>query len=536
MDNNSLYFDSFETLVLKSLFNKKQKRILWFVNSWIGRKLLKIKTKYKVVFVTPNSYHQKVGKNKYKARFFNYNKVAKFALDPLLRLEYILQVPRLRESMVLRFASIISFVLLGKGEISTVVFFSTTDNFENSANGCITYRNSGQSWTTIRNGTSGSFEGDYLGAEDITTNWFSIYRAGFTYDTSSIPDGATISSSTFSISTNGGTLNNAQNIGLVTHTWANPVSPVGDDYDQFGSTEGCDSRYALSTTNPTNYSFALNSTGLSWISKTGYTKLALRSSKDLDNSAPTARNYIVYTPSNADLSVTYTTGSPSPSLSPSLSPSASQSPSASPSASESRSPSASQSPSSSPSASESRSPSASQSPSSSPSSSESRSPSLSPSPSASPSASESRSPSLSGSPSPSLSPSASQSPSASESPSPSATPSASPSASESRSISLSPSLSPSVSESSSTSPSPSATPSSSPSASQSPSSSVSASISLSPSLSPSASPSSSISASPSVAFYIDKYTENDPCEVEPDYQDKYSDNNPTYQDKYRNFY
>lgn len=58
---------------------------------------------------------------------------------------------------------------------------------------------------------------------------------------------------------------------------------VVEDFDQSGTTEGAD-RQTITTTGWKT--FALNATGLSWISKTGYTKLGLKTALDIDNTAP----------------------------------------------------------------------------------------------------------------------------------------------------------------------------------------------------------------------------------------------------------
>ncbi len=318
-------------------------------------------------------------------------------------------------------------------------------------------------------------------------------------------------------------------------TQASNTSLEDDDFNECGDVDDPDKGSAdFDITNISvddDLSCSLNSTGLGWISKTGYTKLGMREGHDIededvgDSSSDIASRIIVraseYTGTDYDpyLSVTYTTPSASlsPSISPSQSPSASFSPSFSPSLSPSVSPSLSASLSSSispsasfsPSISSSVSPSASLSPSFSPSLSASLSPSLSPSisssvsPSASlsPSISPSFSPSLSPSLSASLSPSLSPSISSSISPSASLSPSFSPSLSASLSASLSPSISPSQSPSASFSPSfsPSLSASASPSFSPSISPSQSPSVSFSPSLSPSLSASLSASLSPSIS-------------------------------------
>jgi len=135
------------------------------------------------------------------------------------------------------------------------------------------------------------FQGEFAGT-------YIISRIGFIFDTSAIPDTATITSATLYIKSTGGgdgsETTNPANGALVGYTPSSDTAPVADDFLQFGLTRFCDTdvtRTAFAT-GSTYKSWVLNATGLAAISKTGNTRLGLRPSNDFsDATAPTARSY-----------------------------------------------------------------------------------------------------------------------------------------------------------------------------------------------------------------------------------------------------
>jgi len=229
------------------------------------------------------------------------------------------------------------------------------------------------SWSTVRGQSSGNVSQGNT-SDNVRARWvgdpynsYYIDRIFLPFDTSSLPDNAEIVSAMLVVvftSASGGT----RGIGMVQTTQSDPANLASGDYSRMGTTEGA-TRETVTEASYVYYEF--NSTGLTWINKTGYTLLGLRDGKDIDNTAPsdnTARQIALYEDGTFEpyLVVVYNTNSPSqsPSSSPSNSasaslspsPSKSPSPSLSPSASMSISPSASKSPSASESASTSPSP------------------------------------------------------------------------------------------------------------------------------------------------------------------------------------
>ena len=129
------------------------------------------------------------------------------------------------------------------------------------------------------------------------TDNFDISRCFLPFDTSSLPDDATIDSATLSIYVTVKNDADIVSLVLVQTTQASTSSLVLDDFDQCGTlnspTEGA-ARITVSGLTLNAYNdFTLNATGLTWISKTGFTKLGIRISRDGDNSEPTGVNNMV---------------------------------------------------------------------------------------------------------------------------------------------------------------------------------------------------------------------------------------------------
>ena len=177
---------------------------------------------------------------------------------------------------------------------------NTTDTFYSSTGGDGTIRrgpNTQTTWTAARDTADGEVAAagnvsDFIFADRETGTNFTVSRQFYPFDTSSIPDTDTISSATFSFyQTNAGS--GVRSVGLVQTSQASMSSLALADFDTCGAVNSATEGATRVTATAVQYQdFALNATGLTWIDKTGYTKLGTRLSKDLDNSAPAAREYI----------------------------------------------------------------------------------------------------------------------------------------------------------------------------------------------------------------------------------------------------
>ena len=150
-------------------------------------------------------------------------------------------------------------------------------------------------WATSRGAATGDSTGDaaYMGGELSAT--YDIYRYFLKFDTSSLPDTAIITSATLELYFVARDTTNDFTIATQTHTAPNETLATAD-FDALTvdtPTEFSDRSANVSTLTLNVYtSFTLNAAGLAAISKTGYTLIAVRSSKDVDNATPTGRSYV----------------------------------------------------------------------------------------------------------------------------------------------------------------------------------------------------------------------------------------------------
>lgn len=167
-------------------------------------------------------------------------------------------------------------------------------------------RQSNASWATCRNATSCTVQSGistgYM-ASELESGVYNIYTGFWMFDTSSIPNTDTINSATFSVSLNGDNqTGNSQTLAIGQTTLATWNSPVSGDFDGRGHTGSLGSGNVTHPNGATTgyLDFALNSTGLGWIARSGETipgsasasgktQLSLLYSSDTSNSAPTVR-------------------------------------------------------------------------------------------------------------------------------------------------------------------------------------------------------------------------------------------------------
>ncbi len=147
-------------------------------------------------------------------------------------------------------------------------------------------------------GTSAHYTGAFACAPELINDWattftLSLARAFYPFDTSALPDNATITAATLNLyckEKRFGLTGSYDYINIVQTNQASSTALVNADFDQCGAihspTVGA-SNVAISTLSTTAYtSISLNSTALGWISKTGYTNLGLRVGRDLADADP----------------------------------------------------------------------------------------------------------------------------------------------------------------------------------------------------------------------------------------------------------
>jgi len=276
---------------IRPLFKKYQRELVAFANTRCGRDFIgknSIREDLPIVKVTPNSIHQQIDKNTFRAVFHS-----KYAYEEL-------------------FAEVLTMVdianknnyRVGTKELPLVIphFLGETRLLRNKlptiylASGDAIYNTSGEvngymegtnaSWATIWGATSAgsTANGSTGGLIANASRWSGYYisRIIVGFNTSALTSGATVLTAITSLYCDETAVE--PNVALVTATPASSTAIADGDYDQLGATEGSDARTTCVAAQYNNWT--LNSTGRGWVNKTGITILGFRKSRDLDNSAP----------------------------------------------------------------------------------------------------------------------------------------------------------------------------------------------------------------------------------------------------------
>lgn len=160
--------------------------------------------------------------------------------------------------------------------------------------------NPGVAWSAIRAGGGTSAQTSSVGyrtgweTRSFWENAFHILvRQILIFDTSNIPDGATITSASLYLqgTSKPDPVSNTPNINIYSASPASDTELVSGDFDSFGSTPYCDTTISHANWDTGDFNeFALNAIGLAAISKTGKTIFGVREvSHDVDGAIPTWR-------------------------------------------------------------------------------------------------------------------------------------------------------------------------------------------------------------------------------------------------------
>lgn len=153
----------------------------------------------------------------------------------------------------------------------------------------------------------------YAGAESYVGCWptFFVFRSFFLFDTSGIPDDATITQVNLTLTkTAGGTQTNFDVL-IVKQNWAGKTRE--EAYDECLTADLDDSIFANSANISTNTPKTSGNLSTTWINKTGTTYYSILSSLDRSNTQPANYQYLVFASANHAtagyrpvLTVTYT--------------------------------------------------------------------------------------------------------------------------------------------------------------------------------------------------------------------------------------
>lgn len=286
------------------MFDKYQQLLLRIANHPLGRAYLGLKDA-PVVKITPNSAHYLAGFNKklplVTAHFYSSPRYAK-KLQPVLAalLAYENYGNMLRHVDYLLPAIIEKAQLAGLMAGVTGSFYSDASPESVSVDGhCgIYYVTSTYSgWAAHRAAATGDDTSDtsgiiYMDLTDPNSTKFSIYRGFMLYDTSSLATALSVDSANWVFqyasvqSDTGWTI--VDKLYLVSSNPASNTAVVNADFDAIGGTSfGVQTTVSAKSIN-TEYTIALNASGLANINTTGISKFGLRQGNDFENTDPNA--------------------------------------------------------------------------------------------------------------------------------------------------------------------------------------------------------------------------------------------------------
>jgi hypothetical protein len=150
-------------------------------------------------------------------------------------------------------------------------------------------------YSAVHGAPSGTVKAGSLGirmGQSAAGSALYIYRGGLFFDTSSLPDDATITSATLSLYGSDDQSGTDFDITVVDGSVLEDPMVNSDYGDLLPQTTG-GGTFNTAGFSITGYNdIALNAAGISWISKTGTTKFGLRSSRDISATGPGGSEYV----------------------------------------------------------------------------------------------------------------------------------------------------------------------------------------------------------------------------------------------------
>jgi hypothetical protein len=162
------------------------------------------------------------------------------------------------------------------------IFADDTYNIYTTSSGSLETDWYVQGWSTARDAEEAysTGYGSVAVAQDDTAGWFFVSRSFATFDTSSIADGETVTSATMTFNTFYPAYGSGINV-----TQSQQVDPEElalSDFSLFGADRGFEEDLTDTPEDPVPLYWEC----LSWINKTGYTKMVFRIAQDIDDNPP----------------------------------------------------------------------------------------------------------------------------------------------------------------------------------------------------------------------------------------------------------
>ena len=324
-------------IITKSLFDYYQKGLIQLANRSDGREFLgidkEVSPKDWIVGITPNAYFLRIGRNKYKGIFRCYPLFAKKLTGTISKVE-ITRNEKLYQGLN-KYQGLLHYTgLFERPRLFPQILLASPETFYAGAGDGQVYRDTtNTSWADahdILDGNTAAYELTLIqvGCRYIADPGYQIVRGFLPFDTSDLPNTATITAGVFSVYVTGtADIDNDGDdyiVAVQTSQTSNTELVVGD-YDTCGDaitnpTIGSNTSDISGIGSSAYEDFTLTATGRSWISLTSYTKLGLREGHDcLNHAIATSVGYTRIQLSTSEeegtsqdpkLVVTYTLGPP----------------------------------------------------------------------------------------------------------------------------------------------------------------------------------------------------------------------------------
>lgn len=189
-------------------------------------------------------------------------------------------------------------LLLGSVFLQEAHASSVTQTIKTSAYDAYLYA-SGATYATVWNNPTADYEVSnsslLVGGQWVAAGLYRVYRTFFYFDTSGLPETATINSAILSLYITSDSSLDDFNVTIQDGQPTYPHSPiVVSDFNRLYYNGNGGNRSTSEISGVGWWNITLNDDGLSWIQKGSTTKLAIRSSNDISGTTPSTYEYVIF--------------------------------------------------------------------------------------------------------------------------------------------------------------------------------------------------------------------------------------------------